>query len=116
MSDKHQLDNEKLYKPDNEPGAEEARWTFLTPFVSLSLLSLPSLMVLAYGKQVAIFDLLQLTGVYTLVLVVLWVLIPLALVSGLIYFVRGDSRIAKSIAALTWAVVLVGFMYVVWPQ
>lgn len=118
MSDKHESHNKKFYKPDDKPqaDAEGERWTFILPFVVLALLSLPSLVVLAYGKQTIAFDLLEISGMYSLIMAVLWIMIPLALISGVLYLIRGSSRPAKAVVAILSVVLLACFTYIVWPQ
>ena len=107
-----------LYKPEKEVESqpEKVHRTFITPFVALSLLSLPSVVVLAYGKQTVAFDLLRLSGLYILVQATLWLLVPLALLSGVLYLIRGKNQTAKSVVAIVWVVLLASFVYVVWPQ
>ena len=116
MSIKHQQHSKSLYKPEEAPEAETERWTFILPFVVLSLLALPSLLVLAYGKQTMAFDLLAFGGVYSLVVAALWVAVPLAFICGVLYLVRGTSRAGKAAVATMLAVVLACFAYIVWPR
>jgi hypothetical protein len=117
MPTKHKTDSKDLYKPDDkEQQPEKTHLTFITPFVAFTLLTLPSLVVLAYGKQTVAFKSLIVSGVYTLALAALWILVPLAVISGLIYILRGKNRSAKAIVAIVSVVLVAGFSYVVWPQ
>lgn len=116
MPTKHKTDSKEFYKPDKEEQTEKTRWTFITPFVSASMLALPSLIVLAYGKQTVAFKTVVESGVYSLALAFLWFLVPLAVISGVLYVVRGSSRAAKAMVVITAVLLLASFVYVIWPQ
>lgn len=116
MPTKHKPDNKELYKPDNEQQSGRTRWTFITPFVSASLLALPSLIVLAYGKQTVAFRTLVESGIYSLALALLWCVVPLAAVSAVLYVLRGSSRAAKAMVVITAVLLVASFVYVIWPQ
>jgi hypothetical protein len=89
--------------------------TFILPFIVASFLALPSLLVLAFTKQTVGLDLLNVDGLYSITRVVLWVLVPVAVLSGVLYMWRGESRLAKTAVIVLSLVLLASFAYVIAP-
>jgi hypothetical protein len=92
------------------------RRTFIMPFVVSTFLALPSLLVVAYSKQTAGFDLLKINGAFDIIMAILWVLIGISLVSCLAYLWRGYSHAARVGVVILEIVVLASFVYILWPN
>ena len=92
------------------------RQTFILPFVVTTFLTLPTLLIIAYSKQTVGYDLLVMNGLYSVIRAVMAVLVTISAVSSLLYVWRGYSHAAKAAVIILEIVVVVGFVYVVWPQ
>jgi lysylphosphatidylglycerol synthetase-like protein (DUF2156 family) len=92
------------------------RRTFLMPFVILSFLVLPSLVVLVLTKRTAGFDALVSMGYFALIEALMWLLIPVAIIFGLLYLVRCRGLWNRLAAVLLMLVVVLSFGYVVLLQ
>jgi hypothetical protein len=88
------------------------RWTFATPFVFFAGLTLPSLAVLVYIKQVPQLDALDFMGYIPLIKAVYWLLVPLVVLFGLLYLIRGKGgRLSKLVALFLLALVVTAFSF-----
>jgi hypothetical protein len=92
------------------------RQTFILPFIVAFFLGFPSLLMIAYSKQAVGFDLLIASGLFQLVLTALWILVPVMLVSAVLYAFRGYGRASKSAVLILAVVALICFIYVLIPQ
>lgn len=100
----------KAQKHDGE------RHNFITPFIVLAFLALPSLAVIAATKQTAGYDLLIFMGYYQLVQALFWVLVPAATICAVLYLIRSRSKSGRVGVSLITVALLAAFVYVIWPQ
>jgi hypothetical protein len=97
------------------PTAKE-RITFITPFLALSLLMLPSLLILDYSKLYTSYNILDSLEYTGFVKGAIWVLMSLIVLSGLLYLIRARGIVARAGVALLLLIVVGAFAYYILPQ
>lgn len=108
--------NETSPAPQGANKSRADRHSFITPFIVLSFLALPSLVIIAATKQTAGYDLLVFMGYYQFVQAIFWLLVPLATVCGALYLFRSRSKFGRLGVLLVMVMLLVAFAYVMWPH
>jgi hypothetical protein len=92
-----------------------AEW-LIVAFVVITCLTLPSQLLLAYGKETAGFDMLRSTGLYNLIMFALWLLIPASVVCAIMYLWRGKGITSKVFIVVLTIISVTCFVYISWPR
>jgi hypothetical protein len=93
--------------------AEDDNQFFILAFVVLAFLTLPSLLVLVYGKAYLAQQYLNDVGVLSFLKVALWGVVPLVALFGALYIVQGRGKLGKLAVLVMLAVIVGSFTYVV---
>jgi hypothetical protein len=108
----------RLFRKKNQKAQAEAseehkpKRTYLIPFISLTGLATPNLLVLAYVKPTAGFSAIVSTGILGLVGALIGFVLVLASLSGLMYLVRARGVFGRLFVVLVLIGLWGGFMYV----
>lgn len=113
MPDKRQkLPVEALTTPVSD---EEVKYDFLLPLVVATCLVTPSLIILVLTKDSSGLAALAGSGIYRLIQVIMWLLVLVALASGVIYIRRTPSWVSRVLTVLVLLSLLSGCIYMQMP-
>ncbi len=109
------LRNAFKFKREATVTSEDEPQTYIVPFVVVSFLVLPMLVVTAFSKSTVSFDVLVSLGYYSLIQAFFWLMVTLTVVFGLSYLVKGRGRLNKACVAMVAAAVVGLFVFVLLP-
>lgn len=91
-------------------------WDFLTPYVVMTFLTAPSLGLMAAFKETSGFEALKSTGLYGLMMGILWLFLPAAAVCAVLHMMRSRHLLSKIFVAVFTVVLISLFVYVMLPS
>jgi hypothetical protein len=106
------------YKPSANASSTEDddRWTFAAPFALMVGLTLPGLLVLSYVKKIPQLDALDMMGYLVIIQAVFWLIVPLTLIFGILYIIRGRGKIGKLVTGALLLLTVALFVYFLAPS
>lgn len=90
-------------------------WDFLTPYVVLTFLTAPSLGLMAAFKETSGFEALKSTGLFGLMMGILWLFLPAATVCAVLHMLRSRHLLSKIFVAVFTIILISLFVYVLLP-
>lgn len=90
-------------------------WDFLTPYVVLTFLTAPSLGLMAAFKETSGFEALKSTGLFGLMMGILWLFLPAATLCAILHMLRSRHLLSKVFVAVFTVMLLSLFVYVLLP-
>ena len=111
--------NETIHGPKSAattPQKKRDRETCIIPFIVVSLVTLPSLLVSVFMRQSVSYDTLMISGPFATVVTIMTVAVALGVLFAVLYLWRGTSHAGRAAVVITTMVLVSCLAYLVLPQ